>query len=292
MAEFTALPPRTLDLRRLPFDIFHAPTPYYVGWPRLRRPTVVSVLDLIPLEVPGHARTGLKARFFHWLAAGSDVVMTLSEHAAGRIVARLGVERERLVVAPLPVADSFVPKGPGQPGLPSRYVAALVDLRTPDPRKRASWLAPLAADLAAHGVSLVVAGAETENGAIPGTHGMGRIDDPSWAAVLRGAQMFVYTSGYEGQGMPPLEAIACGTPVVAMSNSAIPEVVGRAGVLVPEAADASSIRALSEALLRSLDEQDVLASLRARCSEQAAKFSMDRFAAGVSRAYATAVERS
>jgi len=284
-SEFSALPGRQLQLCRRDYDVFHAPTPYYSGLVS-RRPTVVSVLDVIPLDVSEHARTGLKAKFFHRLAARADVVLTLSEHAASRIVVRLGIDPARIVVAPLPAASDFTPEGPRLPDLPRRYVAAMVDLRTPDPRKRARWLKDIAQHLSKDGVALVVAGAGTRTSPIPGSVGLGRISDPEWAAVLRGADLMVYTSSYEGQGMPPLESIACGTPVVAMGNTAIPEVVGAAGKLVQEAAlDDVSLLHLVTACRELLGDPGQTATHRAACAQQASAFSEARFRESVGYAY-------
>ncbi len=288
LSEFSALPTRQWQLCRRDYDVFHAPTPYYSGLVP-RRPTVVSILDVIPLDVSEHARTGLKAKFFHRLAARADVVLTLSEHAASRIVVRLEIDPARIVVAPLPTTSDFTPDGPRNPDLPKRYVAAMADLRTPDPRKRAHWLQDVAGHLSKDGVALVVAGAGTKRSAIPGTIGLGRISDTEWAAVLRGADLMVYTSSYEGQGMPPLEAIACGTPVVAMRNTAIPEVVGAAGRLVEEAgSDAASLRHLINACRDLLGDAQQTATYRAACAQQAAAFSEARFRESVGNAYALA----
>ena len=292
LSEFSALPRRQLRLCRGDYDVFHAPTPYYSGLVP-RRPTVVSILDVIPLDVSEHARTGLKAKFFHRLAASADVVLTLSEHAASRIVVRLGIDPARIVVAPLPTTSDFTPDGPKRLGLPRRYVAAMADLRTPDPRKRAHWLQDVADQLSKDGVALVVAGAGTDRSPVPGTVGLGRISDAEWAAVLRGADLMVYTSSYEGQGMPPLEAIACGTPVVAMRNTAIPEVVGAAGILVEEAAsDDASLRHLVKACRDLLEDTEQTATYREACAQQVAAFSEIRFRESVGNAYALACSGS
>ena len=285
LSEFSALPARQLRLRHQDYDIFHAPTPYYSAFGS-SRPIVVSILDLIPLEVRGHARTGLKARFFHRLAARADVVLTLSKHAASRIGDRLGIDPTRIVVAPLPACLEFNPDGPIALNLPRRYVAAMADLRTPDPRKRAHWLQQIASELGKDGVALVIAGAGTDKSSIPGTIGLGRISDFDWAAVLRGATFMVYTSAYEGQGMPPLEAIACGTPVVAMRNTAIPEVVGAAGKLVEEAkSDDASLRRITDACRELLEDLEQTTNYRAACGEQAKLFSESSFQESVAAAY-------
>jgi glycosyltransferase involved in cell wall biosynthesis len=100
----------------------------------------------------------------------------------------------------------------------------------------------------------------------------------------------VYTSAYEGQGMPPLEAIACGTPVVAMDNTAIPEAVGNAGILVSEKdSDADGQKSLAEALIAVATDTDAQLRLRARCQEHAGRFTATRFARQLEDCYEQAI---
>jgi len=287
--EFLALGSRCAAVARRDYDVFHAPTAYYSAIDVRRRASVVSILDVIPLDLEAHRQTGLKAKVFHAMAARADAVLTLSEHASRRISELLHVAPERIVVAPLPVAEVFLPDGAAFEFANRPYVAMLMDLRTPDPRKRAHWLPRIASELDRRGVGLVVAGGGTETLDLAGVRGLGRVPDEVWANVLRGAAALVYTSSYEGQGMPPLEAIACGTPAIAMANTAIPEVVGQAGVLVPEAPDeVDAIQALVDAACAIAHGGDS-SIWRARCRAQAAQFTPQRFTRGLDRAYTLAL---
>lgn len=296
LGEFALLPSRHRVLRR-PHDLLHVPTAY-LSPVRSRRPWVVSVLDLIPLEVAAHRRTGVKARAFHRLAARADGILTLSQYSAGRITELLGVDPARVTVAPLPATTTVLATAHSEPPrvLQDRpYVAAMVDLATPDPRKRAVWLSGVAKRLAGHGIVLAVAGAGTDRpGALPGSVGLGRVDDATWAQVLSGASAFVYTSAYEGQGLPPLEAMAAGVPVVAMDNTSVTEVVGDAGVLVAEEvgdppsaasrihrASDLSVRRLSDELLALLGDPAKAQALGIAGRARAAEFDERRFVSGV-----------
>lgn len=264
-----------------PHDLLVTPTAYSSPL-RSRTPWIASVLDVIPLELAEHRKTGAKAQLFHRLSARAEVLLTLSEHAAGRIHELLGVPRERIVVAPLPVALG-VTGGVLPAGLaPGGYIASLADLATPDPRKRLNWLPQVATLL---DVPLVVVGAGTK-GAWPGVRGLGRVDDATWAAVLREAGAFLYTSSYEGQGLPPLEAMAEGAPVVAMDNTAVAEVVAGAGVLVPEGPGA--IAALAQACARLLADPLAAQQLREAGWERAQAFSTQAFTERVAAAVALA----
>lgn len=289
LSEFAALPHRSRCIRRARADIFHAPIPYLAS-PSRRLATAVSILDIIPLDVRSHVKTGVKAEFFYRLASRADAILTLSRHSAGRIETRLGVPRERIVIAPLPPAPAFGPVGATEQLL-QPYVAAMADFRSADPRKRLHWVQRLSLELIQTGTRLVVVGAGTERLTDENLTGLGRITDDAWAAVLRGASFLAYTSAYEGQGMPLIEAIACGTPVVAMNNSALPEVVGHAGMVVDEGDDdSSSLREFLDACLRLARDQDALSTLRAHCPPQAEQFTPARFASALSLAYSTALE--
>ncbi|MCI6344483.1 MAG: glycosyltransferase family 4 protein [Campylobacter sp.] len=72
---------------------------------------------------------------------------------------------------------------------------------------------------------------------------IGYVDDSDQAALYSGALFFVYTSAYEGFGLPPLEAMSCGTPVITSNNSSLPEVVGNAGIMIDYDDDAAHIKA-------------------------------------------------
>ncbi|BEP16064.1 hypothetical protein acdb102_43750 [Acidothermaceae bacterium B102] len=303
LAEFLALPPRQARVLHRDFDIFHATTPYASPvW--APRPVVVSIHDIIPIDVEAYRKTGAKASLFYRLAARADAVLTLSDHTAQRVAERLNVDPGRIVVAPLPVAPAFVADELDPAPLPEqlvgkRYVAALLDRNSADPRKRGGWLVGLAERLAPLGVPVVVTGAGVDR--LPSVLGLGRVEDRVWATVLRHAELFAYTSAYEGQGLPPLEAISCGTPVVAFANTSIGEVVGPAGVLLDEPAsvahpavgphkpdDAGAVL-LAEACIALLEDADELSRLGGLCAAQAGAFTDERFAAGVAAAYQKAL---
>ena len=72
---------------------------------------------------------------------------------------------------------------------------------------------------------------------------IGYVDDSDQAALYSGALFFVYTSAYEGFGLPPLEAMSCGTPVITSNNSSLPEVVGQAGIMIDYDDDEAHIKA-------------------------------------------------
>ena len=110
---------------------------------------------------------------------------------------------------------------------------------------------------------------------------LGFLSDQNLGALYRDAQLFVLPSLYEGFGLPPLEAMAHGTPVVTSNTSSLPEVVGNAAVLVnPE-----NVFEIMRALHRALVDQPLRDKLKARGYEQAKRFSWDASARQILRVY-------
>ena len=109
----------------------------------------------------------------------------------------------------------------------------------------------------------------------------GRMPDEDLAALYSGALVFTYMSLYEGFGLPPLEAMQCGVPVVTSNVSSLPEVVGDAGILL----DPHDEDSLCQALLATCQDTALQAALRVKSLAQASKFSWEASAASTIRAY-------
>ncbi len=214
-------------------DVLHCPT--FRAPARSRRPLVVTVHDLALFRhptafPPWHRWTGQAA-----LRAGvrvADRIVAVSEFTRSELGAVLDVPPERVSVVPNGVDPVFAPDGPAVEG---DYVLAVGTL---EPRKNLAC-AVEAARLV--GVELRVVGAPGWGGvSVPGW--VGRVDDARLAALMRGARCLLFPSLYEGFGLPVLEAMACGTPVVTSRGGATEEVAGDAAVLV-DATDPSAVGA-------------------------------------------------
>lgn len=116
---------------------------------------------------------------------------------------------------------------------------------------------------------------------------IGFIPDEDLPALYQGAEAFAFPSVYEGFGIPILEALACGTPVVASNTSSLPEAAGEAALLV----DPEDVEALAEALWRLIVDAELRNALRARGFEQAKRFSWAASARQVCSIYRQLVER-
>jgi len=239
-------------------DLVHCPT--FRGPPSLRLPLVVTVHDLAVLRFPWafDAWTRVYSRVaVARVVRAADAVIAVSEFTKRELLELLDVRPERVRVIPNAPASVFSPDGDATPG---EYVLAVGTL---EPRKNLPALADAARRA---GVELRVAGRRgwgdvDVNGA--GVRWLGEVSDPELAALYRGALCVAYTSIYEGFGLPVLEAMACGAPVVTSSGTATEEVAGSAAVLV-DPRDPDVIAAGIEQALGRRDELRAAGLARAR----------------------------
>ena len=281
----------TTIARRHRLDLIHAPvnvTPLVTGAPR-----VVTIHDiafhLYPEQYPGAKQRYLRLMTRLSVQRATRVI-AVSEATRQDVIRYYGAKPSQVVTVPNGVPADYHPLPPDEvaefrarEGLPERFILFVGTLQ---PRKNLETLLRAYAQVADDiGWELVVVGAtgwaydpifETARslglaervrfaGYVPGE------DLPRW---YNAAGMFVYPSLYEGFGLPLLEAMACGTPVIAANTSSLPEVVGDAGLLVdPRDADelAGAIRRLAESA--SLRED-----LSARGRQRAAAYSWRRTA--------------
>jgi glycosyltransferase involved in cell wall biosynthesis len=250
-------------------DVLHCPT--FRAPVRSALPVVVTVHDLAVLRHPG--TFNLWTRRYSRLAVprvvrAARLVIAVSEFTRGELVELLGVPAGRIRVVPNAVGEPFSPEGPSAEG---DYVLAVGTL---EPRKN---LASAQQAVRRLGVELRVVGARGWGG-VEVDGWLGRVSDEELAALYRGARCLVYPSLYEGFGIPVLEAMACGTPVVTSAGGATEEVAGGAAVLV-DPLDAGSIASGIEEAVRRRDE------LVPRGLERAGSFTWERVAAETWRVY-------
>lgn len=114
----------------------------------------------------------------------------------------------------------------------------------------------------------------------------GYVEDMDLSALYSGAVAFLYPSLYEGFGLPPLEAMQCGVPVITSDTSSLPEVIGKAGIMVPP----TDTDALAQAMLDVVDNDFLREELRAKGLQQAAQFSWKQCARDTVAAYKCAFQ--
>lgn len=286
-AEWLELPYRQLRLRTERYDLYHATSAYHLGW-SYRGRAVCSVLDIIPLDMPEYRRTGRKADYFHGLLSRCDAILCFSEYGAGRLVERLALDRAKIVVGPMPV-PVLVP-APGHALVNGPYVVSVIDATVYDPRKRLVTLLTVLAALARRGCRGVLVGAGTDKLSLPlGVVGLGRLPDDQLARMVSDASVFLYASAYEGQGLPPQEALSLGTPVAALSNTSLPEMLGEGASFGEDNGrldDPKDVASALEAAAWNLLSDDDLRTRRAAAGiAHVRQFSPARFLAAIERAY-------
>jgi glycosyltransferase involved in cell wall biosynthesis len=287
--------------RRWAAGVAHVP---YWGSPLLPAvPTVVTIHDLIPLLLEAY-RGGPLVRFYTGLvslsARRAAAVLADSDASAADVHAHLHLRDERVHRIYLAAGDRFSPHPePGDEAirdgyrLPRRYALYLAGH---DVRKNVAGLIHAFSTVAGadDDVTLVVGGRLPQP---PGPRSWlrgpsplfdprplvaalglqdrvqftGVVDEAAKPALYRGAACAVFPSRYEGFGLPVLEALACGTPLVTSDRSSLPELVGDAGFAV----DPDDVAGLAGAILACLVDPALAAELRRRGPLQAARFSWE-----------------
>ena len=240
--------------RRAEIDVLHCPT--FRGPLSSPVPLVVTVHDLAVLRHPETFNLWTRQYSRHCVprvVRAARRVIAVSEFTKRELVELLHAPEEKIRVVPNGVADVFASTGARADG---EYALAVGTL---EPRKNLAR-AREAARLA--GVELRVVG-DRGWGGVDVDGWAGRVSDEELAALYRGARCLVYPSLYEGFGLPVVEAMACGTPVVTSAGGATEEVSGGAAVLV-DPLDAGAIAAGIAEADRRRDELVRLGLERAR----------------------------
>ncbi len=298
-----------------------AHVPYFASplFPRTR--TIVTIHDLIPMILPLYRGSALVRAYTQLVALAAkraDAIIADSECSRHDIIARLQVEPTRVQVIYLAADPRFQPVIDPAPldavrskyNLPEKFVLYLGGY---DQRKNVRVIIQAFARLPEFyraGVRLVLAGVKLgdDSAFFPdprriardaGTHGgaplpddaiqyLGWVDEADKPALYASATAFVFPSLYEGFGLPPLEAMACGTPVIASNASSLPEIIGDAGITIePNDGDA-----WAEAMRTVLTDESQWQAMRARGLAQAQKFSWERTAQETLKVYAHVIPES
>lgn len=276
--------------------------------------TVLTIHDLTTRRFPDlHVaeNAALHAAKERFARDRADRIIAVSEATRRDIVSELGIPRERISVVYEAADARFRPHTPDETRpILERYNLAhgeyLLSVGTLEPRKNYIRLIEAYAALRAQYVAgerrlppLIIAGgygwkyeailAAPEQAGVAGlVRFVGRVPDDDLPALIAGARLFVYPSLYEGFGLPPLEALASGTPVITANTSSLPEVVGDAGLYC----DPYHVNDIARQIAALLENEDLAQRLRCAGIERAKRFSWERAACETLAVYAqTRAER-
>jgi glycosyltransferase involved in cell wall biosynthesis len=298
-------------VRAWDLDLVHVP---YFAAPAVKSlPYVVTVHDLIPMAVPAY-HGSLAMRAYLQIVArtvrGAALVLTDSEFSKRDIERMLGIPCNRVQVIPLAADEQFSPATSEEDCAAIDAVRQRFGLTRPfvlntgglDARKQVpaviEGFARALSGMTAPRDLVIVGRAHTGNrrmyppldpiirrlGLRGRVHLVGAVGDDEFVALYRAAEVFVFASAYEGFGLTPLEAMACGAPVICSRCSSLPEVVGEAGLLIePEA------REIAGAILSLLGDAGLRADLAARGIERSREFNWSRTAGMTLDAYSEAL---
>lgn len=279
-----------LALRRDRIDLLHAlafVAPYFSPCP-----SVITVYDLSFLRLPEGFKRLNRLYLSHLTrrsARRARRIIAISESTKRDIVRLLRVSEDKVDVVYCGVDERFrlldeaqVAEFRRRRGLPERMILFLGTL---EPRKNVGRLIEAYARLEREGVGLVIAGARgwRYDEIFSQVEAMGlsnRVLFPGYvpeeekALWYNAAEVFVFPSLYEGFGLPPLEAMTCGTPVITSNVSSLPEVVGEAGLTV----DPRDVEALATAMRRVLRDAGLRRMMSEQGQQQAKRFSWSRTA--------------
>jgi glycosyltransferase involved in cell wall biosynthesis len=286
--------------KRARVDLVHAPAYTAPLWSPV--PVVVTVHDvsyeLHPQWYP-YRRDRLRRAFYRRSARGATHVLTVSRFSAAEISAAYGIAPDRITVTPLGVDDTFAGNGSEPAVALPPAVRAPYLLHVGDLHERRNLAMCIEAVLAARrhpgapaGLSLVLVGVDMgvgdelrqramRSGAADAAVLLGSVGDTQLRTLYRHATALVYPSLYEGFGLPLLEAMISGTPVIASTAASIPEVVGNAALLL----DPLDREAWTQAMIDVVNDEGKRAHMRQAGLSRAAQFTWNRTARLTLEAY-------
>lgn len=289
-------------------NVFHSSE--VLLWKQPGALNVTTIYDLSALLFPEYhteETREIQTRKYRFAREEADVVVAISEATKHDIVKHLGIDSQRVYVVypgyddifhPLPDEEKIevVLKSLGLK--PNGY---LLHVGTLEPRKNLLRLVrayySVQGEVSGPLPKLVLVGAPgwkfREIFELIGNLGLdkdvlylGRVPRMTLPYLYAGARIFVYPSLYEGFGLPPLEAMACGTPVITSNISSLPEVVGEAGIMVPP----TDIDALIEAIRSLVNDSDLRAALSIDGLKRARHFSWHKSARALLKVYSVGRE--
>ena len=277
-------------------DLLHSP---HYNMPRLfASRTVVTVHDMIHLKFPqfwpSRAARLYAYFFFHHVVPKARAILTVSEHTKRDLMETLAIPGDRITVTYPGVdhdrfrtPDTAVQEEFNRLNLPPEYLLYVGNLKEFKnvPRLVEAWKRLRAKRKECPALILAgrnfIPGFEKEITGVPGIHWIGEVRRDLLPHLYKHALTFLFPSLYEGFGLPPLEAMASGTPVLCSNRASLPEVVGDAALTV----DPESVEGFTEAMDRLIQNAALRKELSAKGIARSALFSWEKMAAQTLKVY-------
>jgi glycosyltransferase involved in cell wall biosynthesis len=287
-----------------PLDLFHAPD-FVLPPVKSNTPTIVTIHDLSFVRLPEMTMPGMSDHLSQWVPYSvnrATHVIAVSEATRQDLIELYQTPPEKITVLYHGVSSEFRPINEASrlAAIRQKYKLGtqpyILSVGTIQPRKNYRRLIQAFARLKLD-VSLVIAGGQgwsyetvydeaQKQGVAERVYFPGFVAEADLPALYSAASLFVYPSLYEGFGLPILEAMACGVPVIASNQSSLPEVVGSDGLLV----DPYDVEAMAEAMARLLEEPRLSQRLSEAGQARAAQFTWSDTATKLINLYEKIIE--
>lgn len=293
---------RPRDVAEIEADLYHCP--FYAPLARYPGPMAITIHDLIHLRFPKDYKLRHQL-FYRWflgpLARKVPLIITGSKHSKRDISELLGVLPGRIAVTTYGVGSEFAPLDPlardlvgNRMGLPADYI---LGVGNPKPHKNLGALVAAHRQLSEQSQGtggrlppLVLLGVSAKDIAkhkpSDAVIALGPVDEIDLPGLYGAAEMVVLPSIYEGFGLPALEAMASGVPLISSNRASLPEVVGKAGILIDP-----TVEKLATAMARVHQDHELRSLLAEAGPRRAAEFTWARTAAETFAAYQQALGR-
>jgi glycosyltransferase involved in cell wall biosynthesis len=258
--------------------------------PPSKLPKITTVHDLIPFKFPQTTTESIRnthKKRLAWVMRESDKIISVSQSTKEDLISILKIPEEKIVVIPEGVEERYCPQSIDiQEIIKKRYKINedyIFSLSTLEPRKNQARLikAFKIVKETFPNLQLIIAG-RTGWGEIPepieGVSMPGYVPDADLPGLYSGCLAFVLPSIYEGFGLPPLQAMACGAPVAVSNISSLPEVVEQAGVLF----DPESVESIAAGIIEAIKNRG---KLKEKSLAQASKFTWEKTATETHKVY-------
>jgi len=297
------------EIEKYNLDIFHFTSPFefFFGFDfrqKTKFKKAVTLYDLIPAHYPNQTFSGLKILlkpcYFYLLKSArfTNKIITISRFSEEDLISKLNIPKDKISVAYPGINEKFTQDldKNSLENIRKKYELPpefLLYVGAANPNKNLPFLINTVKQLQ---LPLVIAGhkskknfetLEKEIGHQKNIHLLGFIIDNDMPYIYKLAKIFVFPSLYEGFGMPPLEALASGVPVIASNTSSLPEVVGNAGILIDPRDEASWIREIKNLW----ENENLRKELSVSGQEQAKKFSWEKTARETIKAYQEMIKK-